>query len=71
MLMRLQNDSTKNVCVICQFSLFAPLPSTKKVKKINWLPQQRPLSNQKTNIRLVIHTHMSINSENMDKISPV
>jgi len=28
--------------------------------KINLLPQQRPLGNRKTNVRLIIHSHVSI-----------
>jgi len=34
-----------------------------KVPQINWLPQQRPLSDLKTNIRLYIPTHMSIKAK--------
>ena len=35
--------------------------------QINWLPYQRPLSDLKMNIRLIIITHMSTKAENLVK----
>jgi len=37
----------------------------------NWLSWQRPLSDRKTNFRLVIHMHSSISLQNLAKIGPV
>jgi len=34
-----------------------------KAPQINWLPYQSPLSDLKTNVRLIIPTHMSIKVE--------
>ena len=42
----------------------------KKHPQINWLPQQRPLSDFKTNVRLFIPTHMSIKAESLVEIGP-
>jgi len=40
-----------------------------KVPQIDWLPQQRPLSDLKANIRLIIPTHMSIKAEYLVNIN--
>jgi len=37
----------------------------------NWLSWQRPLSDRKTNFKLVIHMHSSISHQNLAKIGPV
>jgi len=48
----------------------APPPPAIETDK-NWLPWQRPLVDRKTtNFRLIIHTHSSINPENLAKIGP-
>ena len=41
-----------------------------KTNKI-WLPRQCLLRDQKTNFRLIIHSHSSANPENLAKIGPV
>jgi len=37
----------------------------------NWLPWQRPLRYRKTNFRLIIYSHRSINPENLAEIGTV
>ena len=37
----------------------------------NWLPWQRPFTDRKSNLRLIIYSHRSINPENSTKIGPV
>jgi len=39
-----------------------------KIRSRNWLPQQRPMSDHKTNVRLIILNHMSTTPENLANI---
>jgi len=48
-------------------------PETTFVDKANknWLPQQRPMTDRKTNFRLTIYSHSSTNPEILAKIGPL
>jgi len=48
-------------------------PETSFVDKANknWLPQQRPMTDRKTNFRLTIYSHSSTNPEILAKIGPL
>jgi len=48
-------------------SLFSPI----RPKLVATLPQQRPLSDRKKTVRLIVLIHMSTNPENLVRVDPV